>query len=271
MEQNDGTSTGKSIASSFVETPYEDQSWEIVGERLHSEDFEPMEFATIRVAALANDPMFEDYGGVDKTGRDRRWHLPDELAHSPERARRIAEEVQAEVVPMVPESEVERMCAEAYERGKQEARAQAESEQAEKIGAMAKQVETVLQDLQGQLNAELMALEQSSVDLAIKVAEKLVGTAVEINPEYIVPILSEALTLAKGAAVRKVRVSPADMEFIEVVGVTKIVRGFDGTWSFESDPTIKSGCVVETSAGEIDFQLDKAWERINAAVVKAAR
>jgi flagellar biosynthesis/type III secretory pathway protein FliH len=61
------------------------------------------------------------------------------------------------------------------------------------------------------------------------------------------------------------------MEFIEVVGVKKNLRGFDGTWNFESDPTIKSGCVVESSAGEIDFQLDKAWERIQTAVVRAAR
>lgn len=272
MEQKVEPGVGSSIAASFKETPYADQSWEIVGEPVSNEEFEPMVFETIRTEVIGTDPMFEDYGGISKEPSERRWHLPENLAHASEHARRAAAKIEEEAaIPMVPESEVERMCAEAYERGKQEALAQAQAEHTEKIGQIAQQVESVLHDLQSQLNTELIALEQHSVDLAVKVAEKLVGAAVEINPEYIVPILNEALTLAKGAAVRKVRVSPQDMEFIEVVGVTKSLRAFDGTWAFEADATIKSGCVVETSAGEIDFQLDKAWERIQASVVKAAR
>lgn len=272
MEEKAETGVGSSIAASFRETPYADESWEIVGESVKNEEFEPMAFETIRTATIGTDPMFEDYGGISKDGAERRWHLPEHLATVSEQARRDAElAAEQATVPMIPESEVERLCAEAYERGKQESLAQAQSEQAEKMGLMAQQVESVLHDLQSQLNIELATLESQAVDLAVRVAAKLVGAAVEINPEYIVPILNEALALAKGAAVRKVRVSPQDMEFIDVVGVTKNLRSFDGTWTFEADPMIKSGCVVETSAGEIDFQLDKAWERIQSSVVKAAR
>jgi flagellar biosynthesis/type III secretory pathway protein FliH len=214
--------------------------------------------------------MFENYEGDKKPDGPRRWHLPEHLAHAPEMKSRKEEE-QAPEVPVMPVAEAERLSAEAYERGKQEMLAQAHAEQAEKIGQMAVQVETLLQDLQAQLNQELEEIERRSVIMAVAIAEKLVGTAVEINPEYIVPVLNEALTLAKGAAVRKVRISPQDMEFIEVVGIEKKLKGFDGTWTFEADATIKSGCVVETSAGEIDFQLDRAWERIQDSVVKAVK
>ena len=32
---------------------------------------------------------------------------------------------------------------------------------------------------------------------------------------------------------------------------------FDGSWNFEADETIKAGCVLESSAGLIDLQIDK--------------
>ncbi|MFM1846916.1 MAG: hypothetical protein RL417_390, partial [Pseudomonadota bacterium] len=194
MEQKSSDGASGSIVGSFVETPYEDQTWEIVGERIECGDFEPMQFETIRTAALGADPMFENYGGIDTEGRAQRWHLPENLAYAPERARREAEQAQEVAVPMVPESDVERMCAEAFERGKQESLAQAQAEYTAKVGEIAHQVEVLLQDLQSQLNGELNTLQQYGVDLAVKVAEKLVGSAVEINPEYIVPLLNEALT-----------------------------------------------------------------------------
>jgi len=269
MQEKQEAPRGGAIAE-FIETPYADQSWEIVGQAVEASEFEPMEFETMRTTVVGCDPMFENYESEKKPEGPRRWHLPEHLAQTPEMSRRKEEE-QAPAVPLMPVADAERLSAEAYERGKQEALAQAQTEQAERLGQMAAQVETLLQDLQAQLNHELVDMERRSVELSVRIAEKLVGAAVEINPEYIVPVLNEALTLAKGAAVRKVRVSPQDLEFIEVVGIEKKLKGFDGTWTFEGDTTIKSGCVVETSAGEIDFQLDRAWERIQESVVKAVK
>lgn len=270
MQEKQPLPTGGTIAD-FAETPYVDQSWEIVGEAVAASEFEPMEFETFRTAAIGTDPMFEDYGGGIRESGKKRWHLPEELAHAAQQAARKSEVKDAPEIPMISVAEAERLSAEAYERGKAEGAAAAEAAHTDRFSQLAAQVETLLQDLQAQLNEELMALERQSVGLAMSVAEKLVGTAVEINPEYIEPVLNEALALAKGAAIRKVRVSPQDMEFVEVVGIEKKLRSFDGTWTFEADATIKSGCIVETSAGEIDFQLDRAWERIQGSVMKAVR
>jgi flagellar biosynthesis/type III secretory pathway protein FliH len=119
------------------------------------------------------------------------------------------------------------------------------------------------------MNQELQALEASAVKLAVEIGEKIVGHAVEINPEYITNIVRQALGKAGGAAIKTVRVSPQDLEFIQVVGVAKQLKEFDGTWAFEADDTIRAGCVVSTSAGEVDFQIDKAWERMRDAVLKS--
>jgi len=52
------------------------------------------------------------------------------------------------------------------------------------------------------------------------------------------------------------------------MGIARMLKEYDGTWLFEADEGIKSGCVVETSAGVVDFQLDQAWERVAGNVVR---
>ena len=41
-------------------------------------------------------------------------------------------------------------------------------------------------------------------------------------------------------------------------------------WTFEPDESIHIGCVVVTAAGEVDFNLDKAWERIRKQALSPA-
>ena len=114
-------------------------------------------------------------------------------------------------------------------------------------------------------------MERQAVELALQVARKIIEQAVEINPEYIIPIIREAITSSGSAIIRKVRISPQDMEFVEYAGLRKQLKEFDGSWDFEADESIRSGCIVETSASQIDYQLDKAWERVRDQVVKVIR
>ena len=114
-------------------------------------------------------------------------------------------------------------------------------------------------------------IERHAVELAVDMARNIIEGAVEINPEYIIPIIREAIQMAGGATIERVRVSPEDMEFIEVIGVAKRLKEHDGSWNFEADPEIKSGCVVDTSAGQVDYQLDQAWARARDEVLKLTR
>lgn len=255
----------------FQETPYVDQSWEIVGEAPHNEEFEPMAIETLGSTELRTDPMFSDYGGLPAAPATRRYHLPENLSGQVVgRSRAEAEAEERAEEHRVALAAAEEREAAAYERGRAEAAAAAAGEHQQQIGELTARMETLIQDFQAQVRQDSAQLERQAVELAVAIAGKIMQGAVEINPEYITTVVNEALALAKGAAVRKVRVSPEDMEFIEVVGIVQHLRNFDGSWQFERDETIKAGCVVETSAGEIDYQLDHAWERIRDSVLKAA-
>lgn len=268
MAADSAPGTRGATQQDFVETPYEDASWPVVGEVQDTGEFLPMEIENIgKSTARVVDPMFADYGGFTSTGEQKRWHLPEHLSASI-REEAVEEEDTEDRVALT-EQEIAAIKAEAFEKGKKEGFAQSEQAQQQRFAQMDKKVSAVLTDMGAQLREQIAVTEQSAVQLALAISKKIVGYAVEINPEYIAPLVTEALGLAGGAAVRKVRVSPEDMEFIQIVGIGKHLKAFDGSWQFEKDDSIRSGCIVETSAGEIDFQLDAAWDRIKENVVKS--
>lgn len=254
----------------FRETPYEDCNYEVVGDVLENQDFIPMDLQVVTNEDLKIDPMFADYGGVPQSESVKRWHLPGELSFQSLETQ--AEEVE-EVIPQVSltEEELEAIKTEAFEQGKAEGMAITVEEQAARFKDLEQKVLAVTEDMQTQVSELVGQASQQAVQFALAISKKLVDTAVEVNPEYIIEIVNEALSLAGTASIQRVRVSPQDMEFIEVVGVRKHIQGFDESWDFEADETVRSGCIVDTSAGEIDYDLDQAWERIQDNVMKVLR
>lgn len=150
----------------------------------------------------------------------------------------------------------------------QEITAEVALESDAKLKAIEERYRTIIDDMEGQIRQEVEAVERRAVEFAIQVTRKLVGTIVEIHPEYILQILKEAVKMTGGATIKAIRVSPQDLEFIKMLSPDRQCKEFDGSWSFTSDDTIRAGCVIETSSGEVEFDLDKAWERIKESVTK---
>ncbi|MEY4669768.1 MAG: hypothetical protein RL518_2467 [Pseudomonadota bacterium] len=150
----------------------------------------------------------------------------------------------------------------------QEFSAQLAQESDAKIRAIEERYRTIIDDMQGQIRQEVDAVERRAVEFAMQVARKLVGTIVDINPEYILQVIKEAIALTGGATIKAIRVSPQDLEFIKMLSPERQFKEFDGSWSFRADDTIRAGCVLETSSGEVEFDLEKAWERIKESVTK---
>lgn len=254
----------------YQETPYEDASWEVIDEIDQNPQFIPMELEVLRIGEFKLDPMFEDYGGQTPVEVKKLFHaVPDEsFEHE-----RVEDKLLAEI-ELLKKTHAEQLAAAnqaSYQEGIQAGRAEAKEQRQQAESMINDAVQALLQDMFDQVQRSLKELEERSVEFSLAVARKLLGTTVEINPEYVVDVIQQALQKAGTALVKKVRVSPEDFEFIEVLGVRKIIQGFDGSWDFEADATIHSGCVVDTSAGEIDFQLDKAWQRIADKVVRVIR
>ncbi len=254
----------------YQETPYSDQSWEIIGEVSEEQEFIPMDVPVVSSNQFAIDPMFADYGGSTSGDGENRWHLPE------------GETVETYSVEDTTDAEIEelkRQHAEEIERLKSDIREQVTQETVEATKAeyetqmqlMHETFRALFEDLQNQIQENFSRIENGAVELSLSIGKKLVDGAVDINPEYVVKIVHEALEKTGTAIVQRVRVSPQDMEFIDVVGIRKLIKEYDGSWDFEADETVKSGCVVETSAGEIDYQLDSAWERVSEQVMKVSR
>lgn len=252
--------------SDFVETPYQDQSWEVVGELVENQEFSPMVLNSIPSSARVLDPMFADYGGFQESDSEKRWHLPEHLGGA---AQGQSAEVAADNrIQMLPE-ELEAIKQEAFAAGQAQALTELTEQRLNELKQIEERMLQVFQDISQQMNQELQTLETEAVQLSMSISEKIVGHAVEINPEYITEIIRQALSKAGGASIKTVRVSKQDLEFIEVVGVAKQLKEFDGSWKFEADESVRAGCILSTSAGEVDFQLEKAWERIRENILKS--
>ncbi len=261
-------STNRSQAD-FESSPWADSSWEIVGEVPKGEEFFPMKLAPVPGTEAVADPMFADFGGRAEVHAGDRWHLPEHLGGE-QRVREGRANAQEEA-GKAQVAEFERQKAEAFEQGQVHGRVEAEAAQAEKLEVINASLQTLVQDMKTQLAEAMLHISKRASQLAVEISKKIIDSAVEINPEYIANIVQQALPLAGGAGIRKVRVSPQDMEFIEVVGVHRVFKDFDESWAFEADPTIRAGCIVETSAGEIDFDLDHAFDRLKEKIVTVSK
>jgi flagellar biosynthesis/type III secretory pathway protein FliH len=151
---------------------------------------------------------------------------------------------------------------------RQEVEAHASRESEERIRAIEERYRTIIDDMGAQIHQEIEAVERRAVEFSLQIARKLVGTIVEINPEYILQVIKEAVKLTGGATIKAIKVNPQDLEFLKMVSPDRQFKEFDGSWSFQADETIRAGCIVETSSGEVEFNLDKAWERIKESVTK---
>lgn len=253
--------------TSYRETPYEPAQWELIGTLDENPTFEPLSVEVVSEFAVTTDPMFQDFGGIPTEKLAKRWHNANS-------ANWEGEKKEAEEVPVIPTvtltvEEFEAKLLEVRNAAIQEMEEKFKEEHSAYQAEIGTQIETVFQDLQNQLNLEYQECEKKSVQLAVDISNKIIAHGVEVNPEYIIPIIREALDLAGAATIHKVKVSPQDMEFLDVVGFAEKLKKSDSKWFFEADPTIKAGCIVDTSAGQIDYDLDKAWERVKDNVVKA--
>lgn len=254
----------------YEETPYADNQYPVVGEPPTEEKFIPMPVDIIDTGAAKTDVMFDDFGGGVTGSGESLWHLPKGVRYVSEDTKKNIQE-QRELERRVLEEELNNAKAQSFEEGKAQGLGQAEELIKQRTDEMNARIGTILKDMTAQVRERLMQIEKEAIKLSVSITEKIIPKAVEINPEYIVGILHEALDLAGASVIKKVRVSPEDMEFITVVGLQNSLSEFDGTWDFAPDETIRAGCVIETSAGEVEYDLDKAWARIKENILKVVR
>jgi flagellar assembly protein FliH len=239
--------------------PFERAIYEDYGQRSKHPIFEPLKIEIVAQEGRVVDPMFADYGGKASQGAARSRNSTDG------ERQKDNDHPQEERLSLTL-ADIERIKNEEFQRGFEAGSSVIQEGREVRIAELQERMTGVCEDLAVQLRGEVERIERQAVGLAILVSRRIIGEAVDINPEYLLPVVREALGYVGGAEIHRVRISPADLEFVEL---ERIRERFDGGWSFVADPAISSGCIIETSSGEVDYRLDAAWERLKEQVLRS--
>jgi type III secretion protein L len=158
----------------------------------------------------------------------------------------------------------EELRAEARRQGYADGRDAAAAELTETLAAAARAAAGV------RVQAEPAALRLAG-RLAARMAEKIVGRAVEIEPDTFTAIAAQALAASRArAGLIKLRVHPDDHASLERDDARRaLLARFDGGVELEilPDPAVgRGGCVVETATVRLDARLETQIAALERAV-----
>lgn len=156
--------------------------------------------------------------------------------------------------------------------GKEEAKAEWENKFAEEkekkfsewSAAQIPVMESLVSQLGGVRQSLLSYWEQNILQIAAAIAHQTIARELPRITELPLDLLREALDLAVGSAVVKIRMNPDDLQ--ELRGQAEsLLKEYSQITSAEliEDPRVtKGGCIVESSVGTIDQRLESRLERI---------
>lgn len=254
----------------YKETPYEATSWEIVGNYHPDRGFVPMTLDVVDESSIVVDPVFADYGGI-LNGGDKRLHLPESEAYDfkkyEDKDEKKEEEEEIDVIKLKQE-EIDSIKKEAFENGFNEATNKFNIEKEALENKYEVEVKSVLDDLKQEISSYKDELEKEALNLSINIASKILNTTIKENPDYILQVIHTALDSVKGANIKKVRVSAKSFEFLKNINSKEEFSSTESNFEFVPDDTINKGCIVETSTGDANYNLDEAFERLVNGITK---
>ncbi len=119
----------------------------------------------------------------------------------------------------------------------------------------------------------LRAAERAAVELAIAIAEKIVGGTVAARPETVLDIVAGALLRTATRHRLVIEVNPDDLELVSA-GADGLAARLGGVQRLDvvSERRIeRGGCIVRTEEGEIDARIGAQLDRIADILAEAGR
>jgi type III secretion protein L len=173
-------------------------------------------------------------------------------------AQRLVAEARAEAARIVAGAEAAREAArlEGQGRGREEAYAE--------VTGLLVRARTVLAAARTEAAADLRTL-------AVRIAEKVLGRALQDAPELAADLCAAALEAARHQREITLRVPPDDLAAVAAARPRlKELLPRAPDLALRADPTVgRGGCVVETEVGAIDARLETQLEAIERALAEA--
>jgi flagellar assembly protein FliH len=107
-------------------------------------------------------------------------------------------------------------------------------------------------------------IEKEVAQLALSIAKKIVCHEVKTTEETVVCVAREALSRVENPGKIKVKLNPADLQFIQDTK-SQFSHFLDDVENirFEAEDSIQSGgCLIETDMGDIDARIEKQLQAI---------
>lgn len=185
-----------------------------------------------------------------------RWELASFDMHQSGKRRSSAQETAAEL---------ESIRQQAYDEGQAQGQAQGQATGyaagIQQARTEATQIHQLLQNMQDALNQLDEQLAQSLLDLSLEIARKMVCENLQVNPEIILKIVSEAISsLPHFNQNAHLILHPDDADLVrKQMGEHLSHAG----WKIFTDMQIKrGGCRVETSHSQVDATMEARWKRV---------
>lgn len=115
------------------------------------------------------------------------------------------------------------------------------------------------------------AVEAHAIDLALRLAEKTLGAALEARPEHVVDVVRGSLRRLVERDRVMVLVNPADMELVrEATTELKTTLGGIGELDVQAERRVsRGGAIVRTETAEVDGRLETQLERARGVLLEA--
>jgi flagellar assembly protein FliH len=141
-------------------------------------------------------------------------------------------------------------------RGTEEARAQAEQ--------ALEAVHAAEREVAGMRDSYLAHAEAAAVELALQIAQKVLGAAIAADPKAVLGIVSGALLRTTDRDHLVLEVNPADFELVRDAAAELAARmgGINRMEVVSERRVDRGGCVVRTEEGEIDARISAQMERV---------
>ncbi len=175
---------------------------------------------------------------------------------------------QAEAILEKARAEADQIEANAYQAGFAHGEEAGRALNEQKIEAITRNLESVLEELGAQRSALIQENEEELVRISFMLASKILHREIYENPGSIVDLVKNSLDRLKHSSQLTIYVSPHDFRFLEdhIENLTSYA-GDKMKLSVEPDSNIaRGGCLVKSDTGEVDATIDTMLKKLQSRI-----
>ncbi|MGH0033705.1 MAG: FliH/SctL family protein [Myxococcota bacterium] len=188
---------------------------------------------------------------------------PSAPAAGPEPA--VAGGAPAETLAPTPEPSVEELQQRAFEEGREAGRAELPWTDAEALRTARSALERSAAELDRARSATLSSQQSAVVELALAVAEQLVGQRLASDPSLLMGVVERALSRLDGSEPSRVALSPDDLATLRRDREEDLALLAERGVRLEADPGLAAGdVVVRAGALQVDARIREVLDALRA-------